>query len=61
VQFESAEKRASWEASLAEAKLNLETALTEKLPPEFKDAIPITKTRAGMQVSTAWRLLAFPL
>ncbi|XP_055929410.1 rho guanine nucleotide exchange factor 17-like isoform X2 [Argiope bruennichi] len=49
IQFPSPERRAVWSAAFTEAKLKL----GRNLPPELKKALPIRKTRAGLQFTCA--------
>ncbi|GFQ99567.1 rho guanine nucleotide exchange factor 17 [Trichonephila clavata] len=49
IQFTSPERRAVWSAAFSEAKQRL----GRKLPPELKKAMPIRKTRAGLQFTCA--------
>ncbi|ELU16927.1 hypothetical protein CAPTEDRAFT_222014 [Capitella teleta] len=50
--FNTPEKRNVWEGAFSDAKQKLADNVKEK-PPEFIQAMPITKTRAGMQFSCA--------
>ncbi|KAK3099343.1 hypothetical protein FSP39_002973 [Pinctada imbricata] len=52
VSFNSAEKRSQWESTFYDAKQKL-AMMSDKRAPEFLQALPITKTRAGMQFSCA--------
>ncbi|KAG8201301.1 hypothetical protein JTE90_016783 [Oedothorax gibbosus] len=49
IQFTSPERRAVWSAAFNEAKLKL----GRRPPPELKKAMPIRKTRAGLQFTCA--------
>ncbi|XP_071525862.1 uncharacterized protein [Panulirus ornatus] len=51
--FSSAEKRATWEETFSEAKHKLAMSADRRPPPEFVSALPIRKTRAGLQFTCA--------
>ncbi|GFS94317.1 rho guanine nucleotide exchange factor 17 [Nephila pilipes] len=53
IQFTSPERRAVWSAAFSEAKQRLVISSGRKLPPELKKAMPIRKTRAGLQFTCA--------
>lgn len=51
--FSSAEKRAMWEEAFNDAKHKLAMSADRRPPPEFVSALPIRKTRAGLQFTCA--------
>nr|XP_045609948.1 LOW QUALITY PROTEIN: uncharacterized protein LOC123765431 [Procambarus clarkii] len=51
--FSSAEKRAMWEEAFNDAKHKLAMSADRRPPPEFLSALPIRKTRAGLQFTCA--------
>ncbi|KAK3872868.1 hypothetical protein Pcinc_022083 [Petrolisthes cinctipes] len=51
--FTSAEKRALWEEAFNDAKHKLAMSADRRPPPEFVSALPIRKTRAGLQFTCA--------
>lgn len=51
--FPSADKRASFETTLIEAKQKLAQTIDRRPPPEFLYPLPIRKTRAGLQFTCA--------
>ncbi|KAK8749646.1 hypothetical protein OTU49_015465 [Cherax quadricarinatus] len=51
--FRSAEKRAMWEEAFNDAKHKLAMSADRRPPPEFLSALPIRKTRAGLQFTCA--------
>ncbi|CAL1272731.1 unnamed protein product [Larinioides sclopetarius] len=53
IQFTSPERRAVWSAAFNEAKQKLAVSTGRRLPPELKKAMPIRKTRAGLQFTCA--------
>ena len=50
ITFKDSNTRSVWEKDLLSAKLNFETVMMNKLPPEFIDRIQVERSRAGMQV-----------
>ncbi|KAF2365474.1 Dbl (DH) domain [Trinorchestia longiramus] len=51
--FHNPEKRASWEEAFLGAKQKLAMSADRRPPPEFVNALPIRKTRAGLQFTCA--------
>ncbi|XP_047494989.1 rho guanine nucleotide exchange factor 17-like [Penaeus chinensis] len=51
--FNSVEKRAMWEEAFNDAKHKLAMSADRRPPPEFVSALPIRKTRAGLQFTCA--------
>ncbi|XP_066963606.1 rho guanine nucleotide exchange factor 17-like [Macrobrachium rosenbergii] len=51
--FSSADKRALWEEAFNDAKQKLAMSADRRPPPEFVSALPIRKTRAGLQFTCA--------
>lgn len=51
--FAAAERRAAWEQAFAAAKARLAASVDRRPPPEFLGALPIRKTRAGLQFTCA--------
>uniref|UniRef100_A0A6A7FTN7 Rho guanine nucleotide exchange factor 17 isoform X3 n=1 Tax=Hirondellea gigas TaxID=1518452 RepID=A0A6A7FTN7_9CRUS len=51
--FHNPEKRANWEEAFHGAKQKLAMSADRRPPPEFVNALPIRKTRAGLQFTCA--------